>query len=92
MKLIRIFKTIKKESKRKYWKRNIDLNQIATGELKLPISGYVHMMKAFERMVCEAAVTGNRDLAVTALNMNLLCQIDHDANIVIDELIEAHKD
>ena len=41
---------------------------------------------------CEAAVTGNRDLAVTALNMNLLCQIDHDANIVIDELIEAHKD
>ena len=65
---------------------------IATGELKLPISGYVHMMKAFERMVCEAAVNGNRDLAVTALNMNLLCQIDHDANIVIDELIEAHKD
>ena len=62
------------------------------GELKLPISGYVHMMKAFERMVCEAVVTGNRDLAVTALNMNLLCQIDHDANIVIDELIEAHKD
>lgn len=65
---------------------------IATGELKLPISGYVHMMKAFERMVCEAAVTGNRDLAVTALNMNPLCQSDHDANIVIDELIEAHKD
>ena len=30
------------------------------------------MMKVFERMVCEAAVTGNRDLAVTALNMNLL--------------------
>lgn len=56
---------------------------IATGELKLPISGYVHMMKAFERMVCEAAVT---------VNMDLLCQIDHDANIVIDELIEAHKD
>ena len=65
---------------------------VKEGELKLPISGYVHMMKAFERMVCEAAVTGNRDLAVTALNMNLLCQIDHDANIVIDEFIEAHKD
>lgn len=65
---------------------------IATGELKLPISGYVHMMKAFERMVCEAAVTGNRDLAVTALNMNPLCQSNHDANIVINELIEAHKD
>ena len=39
---------------------------VATGALKLPISGYVHMMKSFERLVCEAAVTGDRDLAVTA--------------------------
>lgn len=65
---------------------------IATGELKLPISGYVHMMKSFERMVCEAAVTGNRNLAVTALNMNPLCQSDSDANVIINELLEAHKD
>lgn len=65
---------------------------IATGELKLPISGYVHMIKTFERLVCEAAVSGNRDLAVTALNMNPLCQSDADANVVIDELIEAHQD
>lgn len=65
---------------------------IATGELKLPISGYVHMMKTFERLVCEAAISGDRDLAVTALNVNPLCQSDTDANIVIDELIEAHKD
>lgn len=50
------------------------------------------MMKSFERLVCEAAVTGNRDLAVTALNMNPLCLSDELANIVIDELIEAHKD
>lgn len=65
---------------------------IATGELKLPISGYVHMMKTFERLVCEAAVTGNKDKAVTALNMNPLCLSDADANRVIDELLEAHKD
>lgn len=65
---------------------------IATGELKLPISGYVHMMKTFERLVCEAAVTGDRDLAVTALNVNPLCPSDADANVVIDELIEAHKE
>lgn len=65
---------------------------IATGSLKLPISGYVQMMKAFERLVCEAAVTGNRDLAVTALNINPLCPSDALANIVVDELIEAHKD
>lgn len=65
---------------------------MATGELKLPISGYVHMMKTFERLVCEAAVTGDRDIAVTALNMNPLCQSDAVANEVIDELIEAHID
>ena len=65
---------------------------IATGELKLPISGYVHMMKTFERLVIEAAIKGDRDLAVTALNMNPLCPSDEIANIVIDELLEAHKD
>lgn len=65
---------------------------LATGPLKLPFSGYVQMIKTFERLVCEAAVTGNRDLAVTALNMNPLCTSDTDANIVIDELIEAHKE
>lgn len=65
---------------------------IATGKLKLPISGYVHMMKTFERMVIEAAVTGSRDLAVAALNLNPLCPSDEIANIVVDELLEAHKD
>ena len=65
---------------------------VATGALKLPISGYVHMMKSFERLECEAAVTGDRDLAVTALNINPLCPSDALANIVVDELIEAHKE
>lgn len=65
---------------------------IATGELKLPISGYVHMMKTFERMVIEAAVSGNRDLAVAALNLNPLCSSDEIANKVVDELLEAHKE
>ena len=65
---------------------------IATGELKLPISGYVHMMKTFERMVIEAAVRGDRDLAVAALNLNPLCPSDEIANKVVDELLEAHKE
>lgn len=65
---------------------------IATGALKLPISGYVQMMKTFERLVIEAAIKGDRDLAVTALNMNPLCPSDEIANTVIDKLLEAHKD
>lgn len=65
---------------------------IATGELKQQISGTIQMIKAFERMVVDAAVNGDRDLAVTALNMNPLCPSDKLANIVVDELIEAHKE
>ena len=64
---------------------------IAVGELKPQINGTIQTIKTFERLVCEAAVTGNRDLAVTALNMNPLCASDHDANAVIDELLETHK-
>ena len=65
---------------------------LATGALKPQISGTIQMIKAFERMVVDAAVSGNRDLAVTALNMNPLCPSDTLANIVVDELLEAHKD
>ena len=65
---------------------------LSTGNLKLPISGYVHMIKSFKRMVAEAAVTGDKNLAIAALNLNPLCPSDKIANVVIDELIEAHKD
>lgn len=65
---------------------------LATGELKVSISGYVHMIKAFERMTIEAAVKGDRNLAVAALNLNPLCPSDELANIVVDELLEAHKE
>lgn len=64
---------------------------IAVGELKPQINGTIQTIKTFERLVCEAAVTGNRDLAVTALNMNPLCPSDNLANVVVDELMEAHK-
>lgn len=65
---------------------------IAVGELKPQINGTIQTIKTFERLVCEAAVTGNRDLAVTALNMNPLCPSDEIANLVVDELLEAHKE
>ena len=65
---------------------------IATGELKTQINGTIQTIKTFERLVCEAAVTGDRDLAVTALNMNPLCPSDTLANVVVDELLQAHKD
>lgn len=43
-------------------------------------------------MVVEAAIKGDRDLAITAMNFNPLCPSDTENNIVFDELLEAHKD
>lgn len=64
---------------------------IAVGELKPQINGTIQTIKTFERLVCEAAVTGNRDVAIAALNMNPLVPSDELANIVFDELLEAHR-
>ena len=50
------------------------------------------MIKSFERMVAEAAVTGSKDVAVAALVANKLCDSDAVANEVFDELCEAHRD
>lgn len=43
------------------------------------------MIKSIVRMVIVAAITGNRNLAVTALNMNPLYPNDELANVAIDE-------
>ena len=68
------------------YKDNVKTDKIVGQTLTLGL------MKTFERLVIEAAIKGDRDLAVTALNMNPLCPSDEIANIVIDELLEAHKD
>ena len=42
-------------------------------------------------MVVEAAVTGNRDLAIAALTLNPLIPSEKLAIEVFDKLLEAHK-
>lgn len=64
---------------------------ITVGELLPSINGNIQMIKTFERLVCQAAVTGERKYAIAALNINPLCPSDELANIVFDELLEAHK-
>lgn len=63
---------------------------LATGRLNPRIAGSIHMIKGFERMVVEAAVTGDRDLAIAALAQNPLCPTESVAAAVIDELLRAH--
>lgn len=63
---------------------------LAVGELSPAINGSIQTIKSFERLVAEAAVTGNRDLLVAALVANPLCDSDAVASAVIDELLDAH--
>lgn len=63
---------------------------VQVGEIPVAINGTIQSIKTFERMVCEAAVTGNRDLAVAALTINPLVPSDKIAVKVFDELYESH--
>lgn len=64
---------------------------IGIGEIPYAINGTIQNIKSFERMVCEAAVTGNRDKAITALTLNPLVSSDSLAVKVFDELYAAHE-
>ena len=49
------------------------------------------LMKSFEEMTVEAAVTGDYGTALQALTLNPLVPSGKTAKIVLDELLEAHK-
>ncbi|MGL4760228.1 MAG: 6-phospho-beta-glucosidase [Sarcina sp.] len=62
------------------------------GELPLASKGLIQEIKTFERLVVEAAVEGNVEKAVLALTVNPLVASDSLAKILVEELLEAHKE
>lgn len=64
---------------------------IKNGNASYKLLGTVNNIKAFEKMVVEAAVTGNRDLAIAALTLNPLIPSEKLAIEVFDKLLESHK-
>ena len=64
---------------------------ISVGEIPYAINGTIQNIKTFERMVCEAAITGNKDLAIAALTVNPLVPSDKIAVEVFQDLLKAHK-
>ncbi|MGL5635159.1 MAG: 6-phospho-beta-glucosidase [Sarcina sp.] len=62
------------------------------GELPLATKGLVQEIKTFERLVVEAAVEGNVEKAVLALTINPLVASDELAKVLVEELLEAHKE
>ncbi|WP_368240688.1 6-phospho-beta-glucosidase [Clostridium paraputrificum] len=65
---------------------------LAMGKLPLQVTGLVQEIKNFEKLVIEAAVTGDYHTALMAMSMNPLVPSDKMAKILLDELLVAHKD
>ncbi|MFJ7746364.1 6-phospho-beta-glucosidase [Peribacillus sp. NPDC097295] len=65
---------------------------IAVGELPVAVRGLVQQIKSFERVAIEAAVTGSYDTALLAMTINPLVPSDRVAKLILDEMLEAHKE
>ncbi|MGL4819876.1 MAG: 6-phospho-beta-glucosidase, partial [Bacilli bacterium] len=65
---------------------------IKVGELPVAVQGLVQQIKSFERVAAEAAVEGSYEKALLAMCINPLVPSDNLAKVVLDELLEAHKE
>jgi len=65
---------------------------LSMGYLPTALRGLVPQIKAFERTAPDSALIGDDNLALAAMTMNPLVQEDVDAKVLLDEMLEAHKD
>lgn len=56
------------------------------------VIGLITSIKNFEQLAARAAVTGNYNDGILAMNMNPLIHSDSEAKKIFDELLEAHKE
>ncbi len=55
------------------------------------VLGLITSIKTFEIEASKAAITGDYQTALMAMNMNPLIHSDEDARKILDEMLEAHK-
>jgi len=65
---------------------------ITTGEIPVPVRGIIHTLKSIERLVIDAAVTGNYNEMVVAMTINPLVADDEKGNALLHEMLDANKD
>ncbi|WP_066056171.1 6-phospho-beta-glucosidase [Robertmurraya korlensis] len=65
---------------------------ISVGELPVAVRGLVGFMKSFEEVAIEAAITGNYNTALLAMTMNPFIPSDQTAKVILNEMLEAHKE
>lgn len=64
---------------------------LQSGNLPITVQGLVEHVKAYERLTIEAAVTGDKTVALLALMGNPFVHDAKDAKNILEELLEAHK-
>ena len=67
-------------------------NPVQPVEVPLMVQGLIMQVKAYEILTIQAAVTGDRQKALLALMTNPLIHDVRDAENILNELLEAHKD
>jgi 6-phospho-beta-glucosidase len=65
---------------------------IAVGDLPVAVSGLVNQIKSFERIAAEASVTGSYEKALLAMSINPLVTSDVKAKLLLDEMLEVHRE
>lgn len=65
---------------------------IHVGNLPITVRGLVEQVKAYETLTIEAAVKGDKTLALLALINNPFIHDAVDAKNILEELLEAHKE
>jgi 6-phospho-beta-glucosidase len=65
---------------------------LTMGPLSPKLRGLLQQVKAYEELTIEAAVTGDRNLALQALVANPIVPSFEVAKVVLDDLLEAHAE
>ena len=65
---------------------------LSIGYLPESVHGLVSQIKSFELLAAKAAVYGDYDSALLALCINPLIPSDDLAKVILDEMLEAHKE
>ncbi|NHC41446.1 6-phospho-beta-glucosidase [Bacillus sp. MM2020_1] len=65
---------------------------IAVGDLPIQVRGLVQQVKSFERVAIEAAINGDYATALLAITINPFVPSDRVAKVILDEMLEAHKE
>jgi len=77
----------------------VNCKVLKTGPVPIPVQivpeaakGLIHAVKTYEQLAIQAAVTGSRELALTALAHHPLVPSVNDAEKMLEEMLERNKD